>query len=126
MLAARAIEERIATGPMHVLLAGDLDAEPDAASLRFLEGRQSLDGLSVCYRRAWDSAHPGERCVTFTKDNPLAPAAWPYEQIDHIFVRCGPEGSPTVEIVGCERAFDEPVDGVWASDHFGLVADFRV
>jgi hypothetical protein len=26
----------------------------------------------------------------------------------------------------CERIFDEPVDGVWASDHFGVMADFEV
>jgi hypothetical protein len=25
--------------------------------------------------------------------------------------------------LACERIFDEPVDGVWASDHFGVVAD---
>jgi len=26
-------------------------------------------------------------------------------------------------IESCHRIFDEPVDGVWASDHFGLLAD---
>jgi endonuclease/exonuclease/phosphatase family metal-dependent hydrolase len=121
---ASAVEDLVASQPRHVLLAGDLDAEPDSASLRFLAGRQSLDGISVCYRRAWESVHGNARCPTFTTESPLVPAGWPYEEIDHIFVRCGPEGIPTLHIDGCERAFDEAVDGTWASDHFGLVADF--
>jgi hypothetical protein len=29
-------------------------------------------------------------------------------------------------VVACERLFDRPVDGVWASDHFGVVADLEV
>jgi hypothetical protein len=37
-------------------------------------------------------------------------------------VRCGRHG-PSLQIVGCARIFDEPVGGVWASDHFGVVAD---
>ena len=30
------------------------------------------------------------------------------------------------EITSCERVFDEPSDGVWASDHFGVTADLAV
>lgn len=123
-LVARLVEERVAERPMHVLLAGDLDAEPDAASLRFLAGKQSLEGVSVCYRSAWDATHPGEAGGTFVASNPLAPDDWPYERIDHIFIRCGAHGGPTLTIAGCELAFDAPVGGIWASDHFGLVADF--
>jgi endonuclease/exonuclease/phosphatase family metal-dependent hydrolase len=123
VLAARHIEETIAAKPMHVLLAGDLDAEQDASSLRFLAGKQSLEGLSVCYRSAWESAHPGGNGGTFAASNPLAPNDWPYERIDHIFVRCGQHGGPTLGIAACELAFNEPINGVWASNHFGLVAD---
>jgi len=42
-------------------------------------------------------------------------------RIDHVFVRCTDHG-PTLDIHDCERIFDEPVDGVWGSDHFGVVA----
>lgn len=123
VLAARHIEGIIAQRDMHVLLSGDLDAEPDAASIRFLAGKQSLDGLSVCYRNAWDSTHPDNSVGTFVASNSLAPDDSPFEAIDHIFVRCGQHGAPTLGIAACELAFDEPIDGVWASDHFGLVAD---
>ncbi len=33
------------------------------------------------------------------------------------WVRCDDHG-PTLEIAGCTRIFHEPVDDVWASDHF--------
>ena len=129
VIAARTIEE-IAEGRgfRHVVLSGDLDATPDAASVRFLRGRQSLGGMSVCYRDAWGSTHPGEPGHTFTAENPLVTAEnWDWElelgrRIDHILVRCSDHG-PTLDIRVCERIFDEPVDGVWGSDHFGVVAD---
>jgi endonuclease/exonuclease/phosphatase family metal-dependent hydrolase len=41
----------------HVIVMGDLDADPFAASVRYLTGRQSLRDTSVCYRDAWHSAH---------------------------------------------------------------------
>jgi endonuclease/exonuclease/phosphatase family metal-dependent hydrolase len=123
--AARAIEER--AGSRHVVLAGDLDATPDAASIRFLRGRQSLHGVSVHYVDAWDFAHPGEPGPTFTPANPLVMEDSPVtveepRRIDYVLVRAGASG-PTLRIDACERLFDEPVDGVWASDHFGVVAD---
>ena len=42
----------------HVVLAGDFNAAPDSASVRFWRGLQSLGDTSVCYRDAWESAHP--------------------------------------------------------------------
>jgi endonuclease/exonuclease/phosphatase family metal-dependent hydrolase len=55
----------------------------------------------------------------------VANADWPFRRIDHIFVRCGPAG-PTLAITDCARVFDQPVAGLWASDHFGLLADLEV
>ena len=125
--AVRAIEQLVAERPMHVVLAGDLDAEPDAASIRFLRGRQSLDASSVYYVDAWSTIHPDEAGHTFTQRNPLMIEDSDVRQevdrrIDYVFVRAD-EFGPTLVITGCELAFAEPVDGVWASDHFGVVAD---
>jgi endonuclease/exonuclease/phosphatase family metal-dependent hydrolase len=110
---------------VHVVVAGDFDAEPDAASVRFWTGRQSLDGRSVCYRDAWASAHPGSPpAETFTPANPLqVDWDWPPRAIDHILVRCGLHGGPTLAIRSCDVFLGEGVRGVWASDHFGLTAD---
>jgi endonuclease/exonuclease/phosphatase family metal-dependent hydrolase len=123
--AVRAIEEIVKARPIHVVLAGDLDADPEAASIRFLAGRQSLDGISVCFRDAWESVHPGEPGATYTPWNPLMQSpGWPFRRIDYIFVRCTEASAgPTLRIEACEVIFDEPVDGDWASDHFGVMAD---
>ncbi len=126
---ARLVDEIVDDPPAHVILAGDLDATPEAASIRFLRGRQSIDGTSVSYFDAWATTHPGEHGYTFTPDNPMVPngedGAWALElgrRIDYIFVR-GRDHGPTLNIRSCTRLFTEPVDGVWASDHFGVMAD---
>lgn len=43
-------------------------------------------------------------------------------RIDYILVRSIRHG-PTLKVDHCQRVLDEPVDGVWASDHFGVLAD---
>ena len=124
LITARAIEETRAGEPLHVVLAGDFDADPAAASIRFWSGREALEGVSVCYRDAWESARPGEPGDTYTPANPLlADWDWPFRRIDYIFVRCGEHGGPTLAVRDCRRIFDQPVDGAWASDHFGVCAD---
>lgn len=124
--AAKFIEDLVGRRNLHVILVGDLDATPEAASIRFWCGRQSLGGMSVYYRDAWASAHPGEPGYTFSERNPLRAAVWDESRrIDYIFVRGGHKGT-TLKIAACAQIFDEPVEGVWASDHFGVVADLTV
>jgi endonuclease/exonuclease/phosphatase family metal-dependent hydrolase len=130
LAAARRIDELVTQRPIHVILAGDLDATPDAASIHFLSGLRSSGDLSVYYRDAWESMHPDEPGHTFTLRNPLMMEQSTVRQersrrIDYVFVRCD-ENGPTLPIVACELAFAEPVNGVWASDHFGVVADLAV
>jgi endonuclease/exonuclease/phosphatase family metal-dependent hydrolase len=58
----------------------------------------------------------------------VADGTWPLERgrrIDYVLVRCADHG-PSLDVVACARIFDQPVDGVWASDHFGVVADLAV
>jgi endonuclease/exonuclease/phosphatase family metal-dependent hydrolase len=117
VMVARKIEE---LGPMHVVVAGDMDADPHSSSIRFWTGRQPIRGMSVCYRDAWEAKHLGEAGETV---NFAGHEDWPFRRIDYIFVRCGVHGGPTMKIERCERWLDEPVGGVWGSDHFGVFAD---
>ena len=124
--AAEFIEDLVGRRNLHVILVGDLDATPQAASIRFWSGRQSLGGRSVYYGDAWAIAHPDEPGYTFSPHNPLVSDPWEENRrIDYIFVRGGHKGS-TLKITACERIFNGPVEGVWASDHFGVVADLTV
>jgi hypothetical protein len=45
--AVRCVEEIVARRRMHVVLAGDLDAVPDASSIRFLRGLTPTPGAAV-------------------------------------------------------------------------------
>jgi endonuclease/exonuclease/phosphatase family metal-dependent hydrolase len=135
---ARFVEELVADRPdLPVIVLGDFDAAPDAASMRFWTGTQSLGGTSVRYEDAWvarrhdrDERPPdeGEDGHTFTPRNPLVRVGdMPLERgrrIDYVLVRSGPHG-PLLEVVDCRVVFDRPVDGVWPSDHFGVLADLR-
>lgn len=119
VVAARFVEG-LAGGGMPVVVSGDFDAAPEAASMAFWIGRRSLDGMSVCYRDAWEQVNRGEPGYTYTPQNPLMEDEdWPPQRIDYILVRRG----SGLEVRGCTRAFVEPVGGVQASDHYGLVAD---
>jgi endonuclease/exonuclease/phosphatase family metal-dependent hydrolase len=134
--AAQFIEERVQATSMQVILVGDFDSDPEAANVRFWSGRQSLGGISVCYRDAWASAHPDDPGHTFTPASPIVKEEvvkgmrpfrdWPFRRIDYIFVRFGAHGGQAMDILGCARVFEKPIEGVWASDHFGLIADFAV
>lgn len=127
--AARVIEEVARARRLPVVLAGDFNAVPDAASVRFWAGRQSLDGLSVCYRDAWEDRRPADAGFTVSPRNPLRVEAGtrkePGRRIDYVFVRCGEQDVP-FDVLDCALAFAEPVGGVWASDHFGVIADLGV
>ncbi len=126
---ADAVEKLVGPREVPVVLLGDFDAAPDASSIRFLTGRQSLEGVSVCYQDAWSAVHPEDAGHTFTPVNPLVRngemSRETGRRIDYVMVRCGSHGPP-LEVTGCERVFTEPVGGVWASDHFGVYADLRV
>jgi endonuclease/exonuclease/phosphatase family metal-dependent hydrolase len=131
--ASRLVEDLLGKRELisHVVLVGDFNAAPDSASVRFWRGLQSLGDTSVCYRDAWESAHPGDPGHTFSPRNPLVLTGgdnWQLElgrRIDYVMVRCGDHG-PTLDVRACERIFEKPVEGVWASDHFGVVADLAI
>jgi endonuclease/exonuclease/phosphatase family metal-dependent hydrolase len=122
--AARAVEEHV--GGAHAVVLGDLDATPDAASVLFLRGRRPVDGFSVCYQDAWETVHPREPGFTFDAVNPLVRrgevATAVTRRIDYVLVRSRLHG-PTLQVRSCALLFAAAEDGVWASDHFGVVAD---
>ncbi|SDM55961.1 endonuclease/exonuclease/phosphatase family protein [Allokutzneria albata] len=130
VMTAAAVEEIVERTGRHVVLGGDFDAEPEAASVRFWRGLQSCEGTSVAYRDVWELTNGALPDPTFAPS--VVPLITPQRQtdldrrIDYLLIRCGDGGGPTLRATRCERTFTSPVGDVWASDHFGLVADLEV
>jgi endonuclease/exonuclease/phosphatase family metal-dependent hydrolase len=126
VVAARAIDALRSSKIAHTVVAGDFNVDLEAASMRFWAGRQSFQDTSVSYTDAWTRVRPGEAGHTVSPRNPVrSKGTWPQDhgaKIDHILIRDVNHG-PSLEVTSCSLAFTEPVDGLWASDHFGVVAD---
>jgi endonuclease/exonuclease/phosphatase family metal-dependent hydrolase len=116
------------------VIAGDFNAAPEASSIRYLTGLQSICGRSACYHDAWAIAGQGSG-HTWTDENPNAAAVM--EQIirqprhrrrmDYVFVgswHAHPQAR--AQVIGAELCFTTPEGGIWASDHFGVVVDLDI
>jgi len=108
------------------ILVGDFNARPDSAEIRFLTGLQSLHGKSVYCADCFEQAGEGPG-VTF--DGIRNKFAEQYHEhprrIDYVFVR-GPDTLVRGKPLAARVVFDEPKDGVFASDHFGVIAEISI
>jgi endonuclease/exonuclease/phosphatase family metal-dependent hydrolase len=113
------------------IIAGDFNAQSDAASIRYLRGLQSLGGRSVHYHDAWEIAGVGPG-YTWTVDNPntrdvvdaVVRQPQHHRRIDYVFIGSWHQHrSAYCQVRSAAVAFDRPIDGVWASDHYGVVVD---
>jgi endonuclease/exonuclease/phosphatase family metal-dependent hydrolase len=120
--------------PLPTVIAGDFNATPDAASIRYLTGLQSLGGRSVKYHDAWEVAGEGQG-YTWSVDNPNAQSEIGgivrqprhRRRVDYVFVGSwDAHPNASCEVQAASLAFDVPVDGIWSSDHFGVVADLEI
>jgi endonuclease/exonuclease/phosphatase family metal-dependent hydrolase len=115
------------------IVAGDFNAVPESSSIRFLSGLQSLHGRSVQYYDAWAVAGEGPG-HTWTVDNATGAAeierlvgqpGW-RNRIDYIFVGCPhADQDARARILDVQLVGDRPFDGVWLSDHYGVLAELE-
>ncbi|TCO19241.1 endonuclease/exonuclease/phosphatase family metal-dependent hydrolase [Kribbella steppae] len=113
------------------IIAGDLNATPKSAGIRFLTGLQALGGRSTQYHDAWAVGGDGTG-FTWTVANPLAAAEIERligqtrhrRRIDYVFVGSAhSHPAARARVLHAELIGDAPVGGVWLSDHFGVLAD---
>jgi endonuclease/exonuclease/phosphatase family metal-dependent hydrolase len=116
------------------IIAGDFNAAPEAASIRYLTGLQSIAGHSAHYHDAWAIAGNGPG-HTWTADNPNASSVIDQiirqpnhrRRLDYVFIGSW-HAHPTAhcQVRAAELAFDQPDNGIWPSDHFGVVVDVEI
>jgi endonuclease/exonuclease/phosphatase family metal-dependent hydrolase len=116
------------------IIAGDFNADPQTASIRYLAGLQSLDGRSVHYHDAWALAGAGPG-FTWSSANPVAAAEIDrligqpdhHRRIDYVFVGSAhAHPRARMRIVAARLVGDRPVHGVWLSDHAGVLAEIDI
>ena len=107
------------------IVTGDLNAEPESAEIRYLCGLQSLAGGSFYLQDAWKLAGDGGPGHTWDNANGFAAVSFePSRRIDYAFVGA-PDAAGRGVIEKARLVLNEPRDGVYPSDHFGLLIDVR-
>lgn len=118
---AAMIAERAPIGGFPPVVVGDFNAESESDEIRFMRGLTGLGGKCVYFADSFGVAGHGPG-VTFSKRNPFAePLREPERRIDYVFVR-GPDDAQRGEPSECRVCFDEPYEGTFPSDHFGVIA----
>jgi endonuclease/exonuclease/phosphatase family metal-dependent hydrolase len=122
------------SGVLPAIVGGDLNAAPDSAEIRFLTGRQSLEGTSTYFQDAWAVAGDGSAGHTWDDANPFAarlhlhPQRVDYVMVGDHFPFNAPStpgadpGTGTGRVVGCEIVGRAPITGTPPSDHHGVLA----
>lgn len=110
------------TAPVGPVVAGDLNAEPDSTAIRYLCGLAAIDGNSTYLQDAWRLAGDGGPGLTWDNANPHAARDHePDRRLDYVLsgLHSRTGGGRPVE---CQVVATTPVDGVWPSDHYGVLA----
>jgi endonuclease/exonuclease/phosphatase family metal-dependent hydrolase len=119
---AKRVTQLAPVGGFPPILVGDFNAAPDADEIRYLTGLCTLGQAKSVYLADTFGVVGQGAGVTFSKRNPFAGTLRePERRIDYIFVR-GPDDRLRGEPLDARVCFDEPVDGVFPSDHFGVIA----
>lgn len=111
------------TDQLPPILAGDFNCEPESDEIRFLRGYLADPHgcyLADCFALCGDGAgHTWHRNNAYAAREPHA-----NRRLDYVFVR-GPDRWRRGEPLAARVVLDEPRDGVFASDHYGVYAELR-
>ena len=122
---ARFIDEHSSGCTYPPVVTGDFNAEPGSDELRLLCGMladPAVPGLVLL--DSWRYADPADPGFTWSLRNPYQDDSLiPSSRIDYSLVGLPWQGRGRVEAV--RLAGTGPVDGIWPSDHFAVVADLQ-
>ncbi len=100
------------SGATPSILVGDLNEVPESPSIRFLVGDRNIEGETGDWIDCWTAVHPDQLGYTY--------ASWePVRRIDFVLARNFARPPVAAQLVG-----DESRNGVYASDHIGILVEF--
>jgi endonuclease/exonuclease/phosphatase family metal-dependent hydrolase len=107
-----------------IVLGGDLNAVPWSDEIRRLTGASNPEVDGFVLVDAWEAAGGIGRGDTWSAANPRVPAraVYPNRRLDYVMVSW-PRARGLGHVASCSLAGTEPVDGVWASDHYAVCAE---
>jgi endonuclease/exonuclease/phosphatase family metal-dependent hydrolase len=116
------VAEHRAGGAYPPVVTGDLNAEPDSDELRLLGGHLTAPAAAdLVLVDAWRYAEPGDPGHTWDRRNGHIGDTALDARIDYVLVGLPRDGRGRVRSV--RLGGTEPVDGMWPSDHFAMVAE---
>lgn len=107
------------------IVCGDLNAEPHSDEVRALTGQAAVPEPGLVFRDAWTAPGCDGPGTTWSDANPHARAEHEQERrIDYVLAGWRrDDGGGAVR--SCRVVGDAPVEGVWPSDHFGVLAELE-
>jgi endonuclease/exonuclease/phosphatase family metal-dependent hydrolase len=107
-----------------VILAGDFNSDAYGGAFGGIDATPTYQlMIDAGFQEAWARTHPNDVVFTWGQAPDLSnPVSLANERIDFLFARGGPVALGAT-IVGDEPA-DRTPDGLWPSDHAGVVASF--
>jgi endonuclease/exonuclease/phosphatase family metal-dependent hydrolase len=107
------------------IVCGDFNADPGSEEIRMLTGLAACPVEGLAFYDAWNCAGGGGPGHTWDNANPYVSAVLePNRRIDYILTG-RPMARGAGHVVVCRVAGNEPVDGVWPSDHHAVLAELR-
>ena len=107
------------------ILCGDFNADPMSDEIRTITGLKASPVDRLALLDAWDVCNPGHLGFTWNTENPFAAETRePNRRIDYIFAGY-PKANGHGHLKSCRIAANAPVEGIWPSDHFALIAELN-
>lgn len=119
------IEQHATGSDLPPILMGDLNAVSDSDEIRKLTGRSApyVDGR--IWTDAWEQVGNGDG-ITWSKANPyINHSAWPNRRLDYVLIGWPRDDRPVGNPQRARLFGVDPVDGVVASDHYGVAVDLH-
>jgi len=109
------------------ILAGDLNCTPESDEYRRATGLAPGTTPGFTLVDAWTAAGNTDPGHTWSAANPLVPrrAIHPHRRLDYVMVST-PRRRGAGHVRRCSLAGTAAVDGVWASDHYAVVAEVEL